>query len=85
MQYNLFSYIIRSNKCNGIKLFNTERMTVLLFCGFFNVHVFVAFIAEKKKILIIIIEPRREKTGLRGFRPGPTQTDLYKLRKELDA
>ena len=32
-----------------------------------------------------IIEPRREKTGLRGFRPGPTQTGLYKLRKELEA
>ena len=30
-------------------------------------------------------EPQREKTGLRGFRPGPTQTDLYNLRKELDA
>ena len=23
------------------------------------------------------IEPRCEKTGLRGFRPGPTQTRLY--------
>ena len=32
-----------------------------------------------------ISEPRREKTGLRGFRPGPTQTGLYKLRKELEA
>ena len=32
-----------------------------------------------------VIEPRREKTGLRGFRPGPTQTGLYKLRKELEA
>ena len=30
-------------------------------------------------------EPRREKTGLRGFRPGQTQTGLYKLRKELEA
>ena len=30
-------------------------------------------------------EPRHEKTGLRGFRPGPTQTGLYKLRKELEA
>ena len=30
-------------------------------------------------------EPRREKTGLRGFRPGPTQTGMYKLRKELEA
>ena len=32
-----------------------------------------------------VAEPRREKTGLRGFRPGPTQTDLYKLRKEIEA
>ena len=30
-------------------------------------------------------EPRREKTGLRGFRLGPTQTGLYSLRKELEA
>ena len=33
----------------------------------------------------LLVEPRREKTGLRGFRPGPTQTGLYKLRKELEA
>ena len=33
----------------------------------------------------ILNEPRREKTGFRGFRPGPTQTGLYKLRKELEA
>ena len=33
----------------------------------------------------VLNEPRREKTGLRGFRPGPTQTDLYQLRKELEA
>ena len=30
-------------------------------------------------------EPRREKTGLQGLRPGPTQIGLYKLRKELEA
>ena len=30
-------------------------------------------------------EPRREKTGLRGFRPGPTQTGLYINRICLDA
>ena len=34
---------------------------------------------------LLLYEPRREKTGLRGFRPGPTQTGLYKLRKELEA
>ena len=27
------------------------------------------------------IEPRHEKTGLRNFRPGPTQTGLYMSQK----
>ena len=31
------------------------------------------------------IEPRSEKTGLRGFRPGPTQTGLYNHRRWLEA
>ena len=30
-------------------------------------------------------EPRYEKTGLRGFRPGPTQTGLYSHRRWLEA
>ena len=30
-------------------------------------------------------EPRCEKTGLRGFRPGPTQTRLYNHRRWLEA
>ena len=30
-------------------------------------------------------EPRCEKTGLRGFRPGPTQTRLYSHRRKLEA
>ena len=30
-------------------------------------------------------EPRREKTGLRNFRPDLTQTNLYSHRKELEA
>ena len=33
----------------------------------------------------VIIEPRCEKTGLRGFRPGPTQTELYNHRPWLEA
>ena len=32
-----------------------------------------------------LIEPRREKTGLRGFRPGLTRTDLYSHRSGLEA
>ena len=31
------------------------------------------------------LEPRCEKTGLRGFRPGPTQTGLYNHRRWLEA
>ena len=30
---------------------------------------------------IKLIEPRYEKNGLRGFRPGPTQTRLYNHRR----
>ena len=33
----------------------------------------------------VIIEPRCEKTGLRGFRLGPTQTGLYSHRRWLEA
>ena len=40
---------------------------------------------EGARVATTLNEPRREKTGLRGFRPGPTQTGLYKLRKELEA
>ena len=29
-------------------------------------------------------EPCHEKTGLRGFRQGPTQNGLYSLRKRLE-
>ena len=30
-------------------------------------------------------EARSEKTGLRGFRPGPTQTGLYSHKRWLEA
>ena len=31
-----------------------------------------------------INEPRRQKTGLRGFRPGPTQAGLYSHKRWLE-
>ena len=34
---------------------------------------------------VLLYEPRSEKTGLRGFRPGPTQTGLYSHRRWLEA
>ena len=36
-------------------------------------------------MLLVSNEPRREKTGLRGFRPGPTHTRLYSYRRWLEA
>ena len=33
----------------------------------------------------LVNEPRSEKTGLRGFRPGPTQTGLCSHRRWLEA
>ena len=34
---------------------------------------------------LLVYELRCEKTGLRGFRPGPTQTRLYYHTRRLDA
>ena len=33
---------------------------------------------------LLIFEPRCEKTGLQGFRPGPTETRLYSYRRWLE-
>ena len=41
---------------------------------------------SRAQLLISLInEPRCEKTGLRSFRPGPTQTGLYSHRSWLGA
>ena len=48
-------------------------------------HTVPGQVPKRQLPVLSAFEPRREKTGLRGFRPGPTQTGLYKLRKELEA
>ena len=42
-------------------------------------------LSRSKYKILIINEPRSEKTGLRGFRPGPTQTGLYNHTRWLEA
>ena len=42
--------------------------------GWFSGHFF-------SYIFLKLYEPRSEKTGLCGFRPGPTQTGLYSHRR----
>ena len=38
-----------------------------------------------EKNILPVFEPRCEKTGLRVFRPSPTQTELYSHRRWLKA
>ena len=60
---------------------------------FFHLKIIIFTAVKNKSILhgrVIVIdsfifEPRCEKTGLRGFRPGPTQTRLYSHRRWLEA
>ena len=40
---------------------------------------------EFRNYIMILNEPRQEKTSLRGFRPGRTQTDMYSHRSRLEA
>ena len=73
-------------------------VTVQLTCTFVLVHAESRFSHDvahanhimKKSIYLpgaklLIYEPRSEKTGLRGFRPGPTQTKLHSDRRWLEA
>ena len=48
-----------------------------------DLEIIVLFRQQKTKMLSTA-EPRCEKTGLRGFRPGPTQTGLYSHRRWLE-
>ena len=43
------------------------------------------YVATEAGKLETLYEPRSEKTGLRGFRPGPTQTGLYNHRRWIEA
>ena len=60
---------------------HTEE-TVTLQCTGKNIHKGTTLDGFSDQLLN---EPRCEKTGLRGFRPGPTQTVLYSYRRWLEA
>ena len=48
-------------------------------------HRCVIAMRRLEKALAPATEPRCEKTGLQGFRPGPTQTGLCSHRRWLEA
>ena len=49
------------------------------------VKIYHVLVLTAKLFGTILFEPRCEKTGLWGFRPGPTQTGLYSHRRWLEA
>ena len=57
---------------------NVRKRTVIETCCFFC----LSYDSWK---LLLIYEPRSEKTGLSGFGPGLTQTRLYNHRRWLEA
>ena len=56
----------------------------LAFSIFKGTQYFTIYIMERTSCSVSV-EPRCEKTGLRGFLPGPTQTGLYSHRRRLEA
>ena len=59
-------------------------------CSYFtiqgcNVGCFTVFVKLNFCALLLLYEPRCEKIGLLGFRPGPTQTGLYNQRRWQEA
>ena len=43
------------------------------------------YLKKINSVTVLQYEPRREKTGLRGLRPGATQTGLYSHKIRLGA
>ena len=66
--YNIYIYIIEESN-----MYATHIMSEGI-----NYH---CLKLDKPFHVIQSNEPRSEKTGLRGFRPGPTQTGLYSYRR----
>ena len=68
-----------------------DSVTILVLLGKSEKLVFIETAYYKDSILLnkldphsrtpLSYEPHCEKTGLRGFRPGPTQTGLYSHRR----
>ena len=56
-----------------------------LFSGDRNKPITVGYLAAPvRSILMKLLEPLCEKTGLQGFRPGPTKTGLCSHRRWLE-
>ena len=69
------------------------HLQVIIFTAVKIISIFIVKVAYCKllwshiieKNMLPVFEPRCKKTGLRGFRPSPTQTELYSHRRWLKA
>ena len=78
-------YVRNSRKMAKLK--NTVNLSKIIFFIIIILHAHPQYVCKTLAIEWDVqhYEPRREKTGLRGFRPGPTQTRLYSHRSRLEA
>ena len=76
------AFVFVAQTVQSFFFFNPSLYLVAIFCG--CTALFVSNLVGTQ-IVGFLIEPRREKIGLRGFRQGLTQTDLYSHRSGLEA
>ena len=62
-----------------------EKMSIVARKPVFQAFQFRSGTNQSAQHSLEIFEPRCEKTGLRGFRPGPTQTGLHNHRRCQEA
>ena len=94
MSYLLFSHFGSHFLCNLLQVEedlvkNLEENSQNCFGAWTTMteesHLWALSLLTSEEQIKCIYEPRCEKTGLRGFRPGPTQNGLYSHRIWLEA
>ena len=74
----------RGLKIYKVSINHSSGLTLAYFTAMSNL-VKIAYCSDISRVFTGLFEPRCEKTGLRGFRPGPTQSGLYSHRRCLEA
>ena len=76
----IIHYLASLKMENPPSLFGFPKETPFPFLAHQNIEKLTVYF-----IFLVAFEPRCEKTGLQGFRPGLTQTRLYSHRRWLEA
>ena len=86
-------YIVLLLRILGVRIHSLLTLLFKIFCFIvitskpdeFSCLIKMGILQNYGESANIKIEPRCDKTGLRGFRPGPTETGLYNHRRWLEA